>query len=364
MSIGIVTMEGENYGTILQAYALQQVISQKGTNVYTIHKQPKSQLFLFLRTYIKRKKNVPVLDLQKLENDVRNREKNVKMKVFYQKYICNRSYKTIAAATKGEKDTALFVCGSDQIWNPKFLANPFYYLKFASRDAQWYSYAASLAVDCLSDTEKKEYRSLLSPFQMLSIREKTGYELLSGIFEKEKLRCDVDPILLLDCEEWEKLASKRFANQKYLLVYMLRPMKELLQEAKRLGQQMNLPVLYLGNNDFKMDGITTIRDAGVEDFLSIISNASFVLTNSFHATAFSALFEKQFLSAVISGTGSRVYDFLRELHLEDRILDWNQLEEALRQPIAYCEVKKQIQQKREASLQYLDEIVRKEKGCT
>lgn len=358
MTIGIVTMDGENYGTVLQNYALQRVLREKGATVHTIRQSSRCAPVRFIRKYFIPTKTASVFQKLRLLNaDFAYREKNARIRAFQDKYTTVICYKTSDELQNSEAKTDVLICGSDQIWNPQFVRYPMFTLDFAHEAAKCYSYAASIAVDYITETDKALYRNKLQKFKKVSVREKTGVKVLSEFVDKQRLRCDLDPVLLLEDKDWRKLASNRFENQKYLFVYMLRPMEELLYQAVELGTLFGLKVIYIGNYCYDIKGISTIYDAGVEDFLSAISNATLVLTNSFHATVFSVIFETQFLSVAISKTGSRVSDILQEIGLLDRIVDGEINADKVMQTIKFADAKKVLAQKRIDSLLYLDEIV-------
>ena len=367
MSIAITTMTGENYGSVLQGYALQRVFAEQGNvETHTIGIHPKSRMLQFLRKYILpgHGQNAQVR-MQKLYSDWKNQKKDRKIRKFYFENLTMRYYKSWEKLNGGEADTHVFVCGSDQIWNPQFQNSPLFYLTFVkSENAVKFSYAASLAVDKVSEEAARIYQKRLSDFKEISVREYTGKKILEGCMEKREVRVDADPVLLLTEEQWREKVSRRFEGEKYIFVYMLRPQPELLEYAVEMGNRYDLPVYYIGDFYYRRKGITTLTDTGVEDFLSVIANASFVVTNSFHATVFSVIFHKHFFSRAVERTGSRVSDFLYEVGLQERLLNLQYIPENLSEEMDFLDADRCIQEKRNASIAYIKRIAAVEKGET
>jgi hypothetical protein len=126
--------------------------------------------------------------------------------------------------------------------------------------------------------------------------------------------------MLLQKGTWDKLASYRYDGKQYVFLYMLRHSEKLMEMAEKTAKECGLPLViisdyYVQNNDFLQ---TT--DAGVEDFLSAIKNADYIITNSFHGTVFSTMFRKKFASEIIERTGSRARDYLNDMNLADRVI--------------------------------------------
>lgn len=365
MAISIVTMVGDNYGSALQNYALQQAIQECGADSKTICVRPKSKLLQFFRSYVFASSWSEFLRKQwKLYSDIANHSKRKKVSDFFEERIALTKYKSISELTQREKSTTTFIAGSDQIWNPAFQPSRLYYLQFAEQTSgRCYSYAVSLAVDRLSSQEERYYQQAIQGrFDCVSVRERTGANLLKGILQGMDIREDVDPVLLwIPSGGWASLASNRFCGKKYVLLYMLRPLKDLVEFALKVGRDLGRPVIYLGDYVFKANGMKFVGDAGVEDFLSAIMNAEVVITNSFHATLFSILFKKPFYTVAVTKTGSRVTDFLTSVGLQDRIIT-NDTTNVKNYVPDYDEAIASIEQRAALSREYIRYIVVKERN--
>ena len=254
--------------------------------------RPKSYIIRFAKTYlIPTKYDGVKKKARKAVSDFKNRRKRRKVREFYQKNIVVEIHRTIEELLSNEKSRITFICGSDQIWNPQFQPNQLFYLDFSTKlNIKKYSYAASIAVSSLAKEECEYYKRKLKDFEGVSVREKTGKYLLDELLDKN-VRVDVDPVLLLGADKWESMMSARFSGKDYILLYMLRPMPELLSFAKMVAQSRGLKLLYIGDFDYDDADIESCHDAGVEDFLNAIYSARYVITNSFHATVFSTIFK-------------------------------------------------------------------------
>jgi hypothetical protein len=136
---------------------------------------------------------------------------------------------------------------------------------------------------------------------------------------------------------------------------MLRPSEDLLEYAIKFAHEKNLELVFIGDYYFGSTTLQQTTDAGVEDFLSAIYYADYVITNSFHCTVFSTIFEKQFLSQVITRTGSRVSDYLNALGLQDHVIDDSG--EISLEAIEYTTVRKKLNGMGLKSRMYLESII-------
>lgn len=359
MAIKIITMVGDNYGSALQAYALQYAFKQRGGEISTLYQQPKSYLLRFARTYL-----IPTQydslgkKIRKAHADFINRKKRAKVRNFWKRNVVLDKVKSLEETISKDGMPITYVCGSDQIWNPQFQPNTLFYLDSqAIRNCTKFSYAASVAVEELNDKQAFYFSEKLNSFDCISVREKTGKKLLEGILNKP-VRVDVDPVLLESVDFWKNIKSDKFSNKDYILLYMLRPMPELVEFTKHIAIKKNLKVLYIGDSYLKDSDIISCHDAGVEDFLSAIYYAKYVITNSFHATVFSTLFCKRFCSYAVSRTGTRVHDYLVDVGLEKcQILDLSQRDYTFSEDIDWKRVNSKIDIRRKESLDYIKFIV-------
>ncbi len=214
----------------------------------------------------------------------------------------------------------VYIVGSDQVWNYEITKNDdVFFLTFCQENAKKIAYAASLGRDEISDDQKEYLKSRINNFDYLSVREDSAVEIISELTDKEVMHV-LDPTLLVGRPFWDKLANTKYTGRKYLLVYELSHNKDMLRAANLLAQRLNLEVYYI--TDFRHDpyGFTKIKRVGPTEFIGLFKNASFVVTNSFHGTAFSVIYEKNFVTFPHKTRGTRMTSLLKQLNLDARII--------------------------------------------
>lgn len=334
-TIGIITYHHYyNYGTMLQALALQEKVEQLGYQAELIDFKQDNSLsryeMLKLRikrmpVYIKERKKYRAL----ADSREKIKEKNELFEQFYKTYlhVGKKKYTTTQQLMENPPVYDGYVVGSDQTWNP-FVANSpeAFFLPFVENKSKKGSYGPSLAVKSLSDEKEKEYRKKLSNFSFLSCREQDGAQLLSRITQKE-VKCVLDPTLLLSAKEWGKYCEFEIPKEPYILVYFLGEKSEHRRAVEKIQKLTNwkiisLPAAYLEmeNNDYKKVW------GGPKEFLSLIRGAALICTDSFHGTMFSINFQRNFFSfckssdSEESSENSRLYSALNIFGLSNRII--------------------------------------------
>jgi hypothetical protein len=234
-------------------------------------------------------------------------------------------------AELGEIETALpgydlYLTGSDQIWNPFIYDDgnfdTVFFSSFAPKGARKAAYAPSFGSAVLDARHKDELRALLTGFSHLSAREKRGADILKEVTGVENIPVVLDPTLLLTAKQWGGIAAPYAQPRPYILCYFVSEPGALRAEAAALKKRHGLRVLQLGARRKLPAADKLVLDAGPREFLSLVKNAAFVLTNSFHGTVFSLLFGRDFLCDAGRGEEaghSRAGGLLRMLGLEERL---------------------------------------------
>ena len=195
----------------------------------------------------------------------------------------------------------VYVCGSDQIWNPNFtFLLPFYWLEFAKGKVK-ISYAPSMGNASLNVSDKKIIATYLKSFTGISVRESRSGELLSDLVHHYEIQTVVDPTMLISAQEWKKHLPKRSISKNYLFAYIIRGNKKQREYITRIAHKYNLQLVvypYLEANIIETDektwgDIRCFKDSPF-DFLEKIYNAEMIITDSFHCSVFSILFHKEF----------------------------------------------------------------------
>ena len=287
-----------NAGASLQAYALQTYLKSLGHDVKIIDYKP-DYLSRHYRLDIvgNPKYDKPILRqaylLAKLPGRLRMLPRKRAFDSFTAKYLdLTRRYASNAELKADPPEADIYFAGSDQIWNPLFSngKDPAFYLDFAPEGSVKASYAASFATEDVLDDWKPQMKDWLHALDYISVRESSGVRIAQdlGIIGAVHV---LDPVFLLDASTWRNMASER-PSYPYLLVYDFDGNKQIEQEAKRLAAQHKLKIVTLQKFPY---ADRCIRDAGPREFLSLVDGASFVLSNSFHATAFSLIFQRPFM---------------------------------------------------------------------
>ena len=321
MKVGIVTVHNvSNYGAVLQAYALKEIINNKH-ECYIIdfdntHVSKSLKYIRFGRgfhAFLGMGKDI--LRLIPRLRVIRKFKKFIKFKM---NLINLNSFEV--------SECDVFISGSDQIWNPacissnkKFISE--YFLSFANENQKKISYASSCGAYEFNNNEMKELKRYLSSYTSLSVREKTTSNFLSRELNR-KVEHVLDPTLLLTKQEWlEKIGDNQCRGGDYILVYVIKKTKLLKETICTIKSKLNMKVILVEQGIY-FDNIIDehIRDAGPEDFISLINNAKFIITDSFHGTTFSVIFNKPFYSVSPGANVNRISSLLTMLDLKSRII--------------------------------------------
>lgn len=287
--IGILTFHrASNYGAVLQAYAMQKIFDERGHKAVILDYRCPAVEEGHRPWGLFKRHRFPVVLFRCLVAI----RKDLLFGAFRKKRL-DLSIPMLAENLEKESGSySLFVAGSDQVWNNTFSGmDPAYMLEFA-REEQRYSYACSFGFDSFPEGTKEVYRERLSGMQCVSVRENRAADLAGEI--GYEARVDLDPTLLLSREKWEEFMTPAAVKTPYIFVYTVNPPVHLLDTARELSKRTGAEVLYL-NNQYKSDrDLKRLRYRTPEEYVGLIAGAEYVLTNSFHGTAFSIMFKKKF----------------------------------------------------------------------
>lgn len=330
--IGIITFnQAINYGAVLQAFALQQVLLSQSleTDIIdykcnAIHKgyyseqySIKSRIRKMIRFFVAHEREKAI------------REKFKKFQTFYKQYLVLSKQYDNANIVSSNANYDCFIAGSDQIWNLEISGHDYnYFLDFADHDKK-YSYAASFgSVDKINDIDRKNIIDRLSSFKSLLVREKSGADFINSNLNECQRACVVsDPVFLLTENDWRGKLKLNKKEEKFILVYLVTEQRSIFDKAKELSDALHLPVVFIdlyAKKWKKPYEMKRIMNAGPIDFVQYIYQSEYVLTNSFHALAFSLIFNKQCfveLNFKNSNANSRIIDLLEAIGLSDSRID-------------------------------------------
>lgn len=327
MRIGILTYHfANNYGAVLQVYALQRLLAAYGGDVEVINyvsKQQQSNNGIFENwTSVKG----IIKNVIRLPHYNKRCKRIAKFQDFRERYLClsSEDYSTqeeLFSFLKEEYDR--IVVGSDQVWNPNTLDfNPIYF-RASQLSIPVVAYAASMG------NAKKEniipYIQDVKAFQGISVREASGVELLKNIDSTIDCINVMDPTLLISSDEYNQLSEGGMRIEKpYIACYYLgrNNYMKVIKVMNKVSRLLNLPVYYINaSNGLASYHSHMINDAGPEDFVSLIKHATVVFTNSFHATAISIKLGVPFFNFEESGSNdNRKKDLLERFGIKDRAI--------------------------------------------
>ena len=357
--IGIVTWydKGYNYGSTLQAFAMQSYLENKGYECELINYKPEyKKVYNVLKEIIKRL--YLLVFNYKVYKSWRIMEKWIKNNIKESKLIL--SYEELI---KYSQKYDILICGSDQIWcNSHDVVDPFYYLQFTDIEKR-IAYAPSIGKNYINDNIQETFAKYVKEIKYLSIREEKGAELIQK-YAGKSAKVVVDPTFLLDKKMWEKsakISKNRIINEPYIFAYFLKKNEEYFEQVNEIAKKKNLRIITVPimNNNNKL-----AIEVNHTDFLNLIKNAKYVITDSFHGMVFSINFEKDFIiykkfnDNLKETENSRIYNILEKLNLYNRLVtDNNTIDNIIDTNINYSEVKKKLNKLINESEKYLTESI-------
>lgn len=268
---------------------------------------------------------------------------------------------------KLKREYRVFVSGSDQIWNPNAVRN-LYLQTFVSEPYRKVSYAASIGRDSFSDYEANVMIPAISRFGTIGVREKTAKELLNK-YISQSVTTVLDPTFLLSIEEWERISEKRLVDEKYALVYFFSDSLEVRKKAQEFCKERGLKLVVIpyakqeyNLSDSKGPGMR-MNDVGPREFVSLVKNAEFVFTDSFHGAVFSLIHQVPFAVFERNKSGhvsmnSRLYDLLELFQEKERLINVNDFDRVVTLSSINTEkIKKIISSQREFSVKFLSSSI-------
>ena len=365
LKLGIMTwFQYHNYGTALQVTAMHEILKKMGCSPVVIQYYTKHCFFEYknesfvkyiMKKCIRRLKSIGKVQYSTLERDKKFEEFLSNNLIF--SGMCNSLSELEALNDKFD----YFVCGSDQIWAPSCF-DPHYFLDFVSDNKKKIAYAPSVGLPKIEkDDIKKEMARLCSSFAHLSTREESGSKIIHDITGR-KVKTVLDPTFLLSKNEWRNFESKSVekTSAPYLLVYMLGHNKYHWKMIHNIAKKLELgiKIIPVFRRDFLRKGCIK-SPVGPAEFLSLVSSASYICTDSFHGMAFSINYGKQFVvferftQNDPINQNSRIYNLADKLDLNDRIISKNNKIENILNQIDYINVRLKLDALISESLQYL-----------
>jgi len=334
--IAIITIVTINYGNRLQNYALQCVLESLGYSVVTLRRENGTEgLKQKVKTIIQSLLQTKGAKFKQFDSNIHFADETV-TRDDYPEGI-NNLYN-------------YFIVGSDQVWNPyyDFVAGKCDFLVFA-KDNQKISYAASFGINEIPSERKEEYAENLKTFKAVSVREKQGAKIVKELADREATVV-LDPTLLLDRIAWRKIEKKpcNCLKHKYVFVYALGDKNDRFEvKIEQLREKYEIfDVRSIQKNGKELP-------VGPSEFLYLLRNAAIVLTDSFHATVFSIIFHKKFITFNRPGLNmnSRIESLAELVGVKDRLTECGDLDGETE--IDYMNVDEILKEERRKSTEFL-----------
>lgn len=363
MKIGILTFPNStSYGAVLQMYALYKSVEKLGAEAEIIN---------YHNSFMKQRKHYR--SLNSLSQGKRTL-KNIAIRIVHSRQIVSfRDFekKMRMYPPKPEQDISMIsnvgmrydavICGSDQVWNAHITGGDMhFYLDFCRENTKRISYAPSFGKVAYSYGMEDQIKQELGKFSHISVREQEGQHYVEQTTGRRP-ELVLDPTFLLHRKEWEVL-EKAYAipQDGYIVYYAIRSSATLLNFCRELAEKENKKIVIIGGNFLKRYKnkdcrVTYAPDLSPEEWLYVIHHADYVVTNSFHGTAFSIHYQKDFYVEFSSDTNSRLEEIIQLCALEDRVIDHVNLQCST--PIDYASVECRLAQRREQSLAFLQNAI-------
>ena len=313
---------GINHGSVLQCLALSRTLENLGADVEVIDYVPaRYKMWENVKIKYPAKPLLWKLAFLFASSLVRSPQKLIFYRYLRRTLKLTKRYSTERDLLEGPPSADLFLVGSDQVWNSTYngAADGSYMLPFVPEGARRASYAASIGRDDISDADAKCFTRALPRFDGVSVREARATEILRGL--GIECRQDLDPVFLFGRDGWLELASKKAIGERYVLVYVIaQNYGEMVAQAREIADRLQAKLFVLSVRPIRSSGVDrNFIFADPSDFLGLFSRAEFVVSNSFHGTAFSLIFHRPFLTYA-TRYNSRIESILELTGLHSRLV--------------------------------------------
>lgn len=333
------TYYNHNFGSVLQAFALKEFLNKYKIKTllvsenYSLHERLyfgiKRRIDFFIKSIL-----YPEIKIEQINQSLANQrslksidgevDELIDRFIDHRLYTVNLTYSEMKKTSRS--DSCVFcLAGSDQIWNgSRVYINSFYFLTFAPRHKR-ISYAPSFGSKEIKRYNEKSYKRLINGFEAISVREKTGIDIIKKLCNRDA-EWILDPVLLLSSDEWAKLCKLDYQSipDNYIVAFFLNEPNENAKNCLKECYLSNSRIVTIGyeSNLKNLDFPIEVIKGGPESFLALIKNARLICTDSFHATVFSMIFHKEFYtftrSYINANQSNRLLDFLSETDLLER----------------------------------------------
>lgn len=306
--------EWDSYGSILQAWALKHHLNLLDCNVNHLRLNTMSSDKLKIYFKGRNLKNI-LINVNRFWNRKNLKRRFVLTRKFMEENFNFIRYPDYEHLKEAPPIADAYIAGSDQIWNPISM-RPFFYLEFLNDAKKRIAYAASMGVSQIPEHHKSDWYNAIRNFEYISVREQDMKQIIKSEIDKEIL-VHIDPIFLVDKDDWRAISTPYPIKQPYILVYALYWDKAFNTKLKKLHAKTGLPIVAITSQLQLVYAQKRFYDVSVQEFLWLFDNASYIVTSSFHGVAFSIIFEKKFSAVINPKKPSRLKSVLDTFEIEN-----------------------------------------------
>lgn len=359
--VSVITLQNiKNYGSMLQAYATQELLHDKGFEAEIVdYTRPIAKFWNHILGY-STKDNIFVRLVKTAILFPTELRYALLWRSFKKAHLNSSavSYTTNEELKANPPQADIYCSGSDQVWNSGWNGGLLreFFLDYVPAGKPKYALASSIGMNDFNDAEKLELRSLLQEFSSISVRETSAVDMIKNL-GIDDVHAVIDPTLTKDAAFWSKLATAPKHKKPYILIYQLGKDYRVDEYAKFVEEKTGMEVLRICiRYDYALRYGKSILIPSFETFLTLFANASYVITDSFHATCFSINFNRKFWCILPDMYQGRIVDLLTMIDEKQRIvpINYNNLDVTVE--VNYDHVNKVITEQRKKTLAFYDKL--------
>jgi len=364
-TVGMITFHSAcNYGAILQTTALYHSLKHiLNVSPVVVDYTPLSIKIADFVRFFPVSFNLREVLTGLLTFDARKRKIN-EFRTYSNEYMVKTvKFRSKRNLYKSYPNVDVHLCGSDQIWNPQLtlgVCAPLFLDYAAKSTSIKASYSASFGLSNLPRFTNKRIAQLLSKLDKISVREKSGQDIVNGLIGRHA-ECTVDPTLLLSDKEWDNYITEPRISKPYILVFKMQNNSKIYETARILKRLTDLPIIEVSRYGFKHYGIdVSFADVGPSEFLGFIKNAEYVCTNSYHGILFSLIYDRPCFFHSGSRWNERGQHVMTLVEQKDKIIT-DQIVNASN-CMDYCvkiseEARQRLEEEKQHSINYLHRVL-------
>lgn len=376
-NIGLLTYYRDNYGSMLQCYAIKSFLESCGYNCHVLYRKTDKRVlkvkqacghllrsirykgyfshYMMMRKATQCEKNYLTNRARLLQNDFI--ENVLKPEGYTWRELCQLAK---------QSDYIAFIAGSDQIWNASIVIDPVYFLQFADKRKR-IALAPSFGVSQIPEYNRNKITNGLNGFSKISVREETGKRIVNELCTVPVVQV-VDPTFLWEQKDWSKFANKNIVHDSpYIFVHFLnKPENRTVQKIEEMAKKSGATVICFSYfyEEYSIFSKMHFIEGGPREYVALIEHADYICTDSFHSTVFSVIFHKKFFTFPRkhlhkNSQSSRLTDMLTRYGLiKNYVQDENDLKEYR---INWDDIDIMLENEREVLRRYIKEEVEKRK---